>query len=143
MFEVDLWSARGPFPNGIMDVATREKEIRYSSRTRDNTDRFADIQCLRHAVAKLLAELPESKRARPDMAALSKFADHKVYNIVHLIYRSKNYEGETKDYEFSALSMHDHWDTGYRDTIATLEHPEVLERPRNPDGIGIFDCADS
>jgi len=32
-------------------------------------------------------------------------ADRKVYNIVHLIYRAKNYEGYSKDYEFSRLSM--------------------------------------
>jgi NTE family protein len=141
VFEVDLWSARGLFPRGIMDVATREKEIRFSSRTRDNTDRFADIQRQRHAVAKLIAELPKDMRTRADVAALDTFADHKVYNIVHLIYRSKIYEGDSKDYEFSALSMGDHWSAGYRDAATTLDHPEVLERPKNSDGIAIFDLA--
>ena len=139
VFEVDLWSARGDFPRGIMDVATREKEIRYSSRTRDNTDRFTDIQRLRHAAADLLAELPKSLRASPGATSLSAFADHKVYNIVHLIYRSKAYEGNAKDYEFSALSMRDHWNAGHRDTIETLYHPEVLERPKNAEGVAIFD----
>jgi NTE family protein len=140
VFEVDLWSARGPFPHGIMDVATREKEIRFSSRTRDNTDRFADIQRLRHAAAKLIEELPQGRKPHAELETLRTFADHKVYNIVHLIYRSKNYEGEAKDYEFSALSMRDHWTAGYRDTVATLTHPEVLERPKNSDGVAIFDC---
>jgi NTE family protein len=141
VFEVDLWSARGLFPHGIMDVATREKEIRYSSRTRDNTDRFADIQRLRHTIAELIAQLPEDLRARANVAELGKFADHKVYNIVHLIYRSKIYEGNSRDYEFSALSMRDHWNAGYHDAAKTLRHPEVLERPKNPDGIAIFDMA--
>ena len=140
-FEVDLWSARGPFPHGIMDVATREKEIRFSSRTRDNTDRFVDIQRLRHAAAKLIEELPQRRKPHAELEALRNFADHKVYSIVHLIYRSKNYEGEAKDFEFSALSMRDHWTAGYRDTVATLTHPGVLERPKNADGVAIFDCA--
>ncbi|HTT83910.1 MAG TPA: patatin-like phospholipase family protein [Rhizomicrobium sp.] len=140
-FEVDLWSARGRFPRDVMEVATREKEIRYSSRTRDNVDRFADTQRLRHAVAKLLDLLPEDTRRRPEAVALETFADDKVYNIIHLIYRSKIWEGESKDYEFSTLGMRDHWNAGYRDTVATLRHPEVLERPKNSDGIAIFDCA--
>lgn len=139
VFEVDLWSARGRFPRAIMEVATREKEIQYSSRTRDNTDRFADIQRLRHAVARLIEELPPDLGKRASVAALKKFADHRVYNIVHLIYRSRLYEGESKDYEFSRLSMRDHWKAGHRDTVRTLSRTEVLERPRNADGIGIFD----
>jgi NTE family protein len=139
VFEVDLWSARGHFPRDIVEVATREKEIRYSSRTRENTQRFEENQRLRHTVAKLLAELPPGIAKLPSAAKLKTFADHKVYNIVHLIYRSRRYEGESTDYEFSQLSMRDHWQAGYRDTIRTLRHPEVLERPKNEDGIAIFD----
>ena len=33
-FQVDLWSARGPLPKNLLDVTEREKDIRYSSRTR-------------------------------------------------------------------------------------------------------------
>lgn len=46
----------------------------------------------------------------------------KVYNIVHLIYRARNYEGPSKDYEFSQLSMQDHWRAGYHDALRTLRH---------------------
>jgi NTE family protein len=30
-FQVDLWSAHGEYPRDMLDVMTREKEIRYSS----------------------------------------------------------------------------------------------------------------
>jgi NTE family protein len=143
VFEVDLWSARGRFPRDMAEVATREKEIRYSSRTRENTHRFEENQRLRHMIAKLMAELPRELAKLPSAAALTKFADHKVYNIVHLIYRSQSYEGQSKDYEFSQLSMRDHWKAGYKDTIRTLRHPDVLKRPKNEDGIKIFDCTES
>jgi len=138
-FEVDLWSARGRFPRNMMEVATREKEIQFSSRTRDNTDRFGDIQRIRHAVAKLIDELPSEIKDRAGIASLNSFADHKVYNIVHLIYRTKEYEGDSKDYEFSELSMMDHWKAGYHDTVRTLRHPEALQRPKNNEGLAIFD----
>ena len=47
---------------------------------------------------------------------------------MHLIYRSKHYEGHSKDYEFSRLTMQEHWRAGCHDATRTLRHPEVLER---------------
>jgi NTE family protein len=66
-------------------------------------------------------------------------ASSKVYNLIQLIYRSKRYEGASKDYDFSALSMQDHWRAGYQDTVRTLRHPEVLERPEGRGGVFTFD----
>jgi NTE family protein len=72
---------------------------------------------------------------------LRQIADHKVYSLVQLIYRSKNYEGHSKDYEFSRLTMQEHWRAGYLDAARTLRHPRVLERPANADGVSTFDLA--
>ena len=66
-------------------------------------------------------------------------AERKVGNLIQLIYRSKEYEDDSKDYEFSRRSMKEHWQAGYHDTVRTLRHPEVLERPASPDGVFIFD----
>lgn len=140
-FQVDLWSARGELPGNLCEVATRQKEIQYSSRTRANTDQFKRLQRLRCALAYLLEKLPDDLRGSDEAQLLSRVADHKVYNIVHLIYRSKHYEGHSKDYEFSRLSMEEHWRAGYNDAMRTLRHPEVLERPRNLDGLFTFDLA--
>jgi NTE family protein len=141
-FQVDLWNARGRFPRNLMEVATRQKEILYSSRTRDNTDSFRALQRVRHEVAALMGELPAKFREGDGAATLGAFCDRKVYNIVHLIYRTRDFEGDSKDYEFSQLSMKDHWLAGYHDTRRTLRHPQALERPTNPDGIAVFDFAD-
>jgi NTE family protein len=37
--------------------------------------------------------------------------------------------------------MEEHWRAGYHDTVRTLRHPEVLERPRNREGVLTFDLA--
>jgi NTE family protein len=140
-FQVDLWSARGDFPRNMLEVMTREKEIRYSSRTRAGTDQFKHVQRLRRAVADLLEKLPEELRTSPEAKLLGTTADRKVYNIIQLIYRAKNYEGHSKDYEFSRLSMEDHWRAGYHDARRTLRHPEVLQRPDNQEGVCTFDLA--
>jgi NTE family protein len=138
-FQVDLWNARGELPRTIAEVATRQKEIQYSSRTRAGTDNFEHIHQLRRALADLFEKLPETLRDGPEAQLLRPLGDHKVYNIVHLIYRAKNYEGHSKDYDFSRASMEEHWRAGYHDAVRTLRHPEVLERPTNHEGVFTFD----
>jgi NTE family protein len=141
-FQVDLWSARGEFPATLTDVAVRQKEIQFSSRTRDNTDQFKKLQTLRHALAKLLPVVSDELKKSPEYALLSREIDHSVYNIVHLIYRSKHYEGDTKDYEFSRLTMEEHWQAGYNDAVRALRHPEILRHPESAEGVFTFDFAD-
>ena len=138
-FQVDLWNAVGKFPGNLADVETRRKEIQYSSRTRANTDHFKHVQRLRNTVADLLDDLPADMKNHFAVDVLRPVAERKAYNIVHLIYRARNYEGHSKDYEFSRASMQTHWRGGYHDTIRTLRHSHILERPTNREGVAIFD----
>lgn len=138
-FQVDLWSSRGQLPTNLSEVAVRQKEIIYSSRTRAATDSFEKIQELRHTITEAVAKLPDDLLSVPEIAALKKAPDHSVYNIVHLIYRSRQYENDGKDYEFSRLSMEEHWRAGYRDAALTLHHPEIFERPPDRQGVFTFD----
>jgi NTE family protein len=140
-FQVDLWNARGALPRTLGEVITRQKDIQYSSRTRANSDQFKKVQQLRNALADLFVELPDELKKTPEFALLEPEADRKVYNIIQLIYRSKQYEEESKDFEFSRQSMEDHWTAGRQDTVRTLRHQEVLERPTSPDGVFAFDVA--
>jgi NTE family protein len=140
-FQVDLWSARGELPGNLADVAMRQKEIQYSSRTRANTDQFKRLQRARSALANLLPKLPEELRDSAEAKLLRAIADRKVYSLVQLIYRSKHYEGHSKDYEFSRLTMQEHWRAGYHDAVRTLRHPEALARPTGLDGVASFDLA--
>jgi NTE family protein len=140
-FQVDLWSSRGELPSDLNDVMSRQKEIQYSSRTRANTDQFKEIQCIRVALANVLEKVPREILESDDGKLLQSEAERNVYQIVHLIYRSKNYEVQSKDYEFSRTSMIDHWNAGYSDAIRTLRHPEALQRPVNGPGVATFDVA--
>ena len=140
-FQVDLWSARGDLPRDLVESETRQKEIRYSSRTRSGTDQFRRGQKLRRAFARVWRDLPEELRALPEAQLLAAEADDKVYNIVQLIYRSRKYEGVAKDFEFSRRTMEEHWQAGYHDAVRTLRHPEVLQRPESLDGVFTFDLA--
>jgi NTE family protein len=138
-FQVDLWSAQGQAPRNMAEVATRQKEIQFSSRTRASTGQFKSVHRVQRALAALLRRLPADLEENDDLKILKSVASDKVYNIIHLIYRAQNYEGHSKDHEFSRLSMQDHWRAGYHDAVRTLRHPEVLARPTSLDGVFTFD----
>jgi NTE family protein len=140
-FQIDLWSARGDFPRCLTESETRQKEIRYSSRTRMASNEFKKSQTLRYATHRLLAKLPAELRQTPEAKMLALEADEKVYNLIQLIYRAQKYEGNSKDYEFSRRTMEEHWRSGYNDAVRTLRHPEVLQRPEGMDGVFTFDLA--
>ena len=138
-FQVDLWPSRGVLPKDIIDVEVRHKEIVYSSRTRAATDQYKSAQKVRNALSVLLAKLPEELRDTEETKILAEHADDKVCNVAHLIYRSKCYEGYSKDFEFSRRTMEEHWNAGYADARMTLSDPEVLQLPDRLEGVRTFD----
>ena len=128
-FQVDLWSARGETPRDLLEVLERQKDIQYSSRTRKGTDRFVRRQNLRRLIQHAIDALPPSVRIQPEVARLAEEACRKVVNVVHLIYRAKEYETHAKDYEFSSIAMRVHWQVGYEDARASLARPDFLAPP--------------
>jgi NTE family protein len=138
-FQVDLWSARGELPRNLIDAEVRQKEIQFSSRTRAGTNHVKRAQRLRQAFTNVVRQLPAEMRDLEDVKVLEEEADDKVFNIVHLIYRSAKYEGSAKDYEFSRRTMEEHWRTGYEDAARALKHPEVLQLADRQQGVRTFD----
>ena len=59
--------------------------------------------------------------------------------ILQMIYQQKAYEGDSKDHEFSATSMHEHWQSGLEDTRRTLMRRDWLELPEAGMGIVVHD----
>ena len=135
VFQVDLFSARGPLPRTIQDVMGREKDIVYSSRTRQVTDMFARLQRWKTRAYEALELVPDEKLNDEQRAMRDKLADLPQATILQLIYQRKNYESNTRDYEFSADSMHEHWQNGLDDTRRTLTRKDWLSIP--PRGVGI------
>jgi len=139
IFQVDLFSARGPVPETLLEAAEREKDIRYSSRTRMNTDKNRQIHNARTAVRDLIAKLPEHLKDDPSVEYLRKAAKENTVTVVHLIYKSKNYETSSKDYDFSHVAMTEHWNAGVRDVYLSMRHKEWLERPQSGETMVTYD----
>ena len=138
-FQVDLWSAKGRLPDDLMEVMSRQKDIQYSSRTRLITAYMLQMQKMRQALQTVIDRLPEEAKKDPEIKAIADLACHRAYNIVHLIYQSKAYEGHSKDYEFGLDAMREHWQSGLDDIRRTLADPHRLDRPSPEVGVVTHD----
>src|SRR6059058_3967028 len=139
IFQVDLFSARGQLPVSLLEAAEREKDIRFSSRTRMNTDKNKQIHNARMAVRDLIGKLPDDLKSDPSVKFLTEVSKENTVTVVHLIYRSKNYESSSKDYDFSRLGMVEHWSAGVRDVHLSMRHKEWLERPQSDETMVTYD----
>jgi NTE family protein len=139
VFQVDLFSSRGPLPRSIAEVASRQKDIQFSSRTRMTTDVYKRLLGWKKKTYGLLQRIPdgdltpEDRKMRDDLAKLPEMT------ILQLIYQQKHYEGDAKDYEFSGTSMREHWKSGYEDTKRSLNRRNFLEMPSPGTGIVTHD----
>ena len=140
IFQIDLFSARGPIPKTLFDVQTREKEIRYSSRTRLNTDYFKVLQSLRRAVRRLDSLVSDEIKAGFDWKLLSSFSCNAAVTLVHLIHRRAAYSTQSNDYEFSRYTINEHWQAGRADVESTLGSDAWKRREPPKDGVLVLDC---
>jgi NTE family protein len=139
IFQVDLFSARGPLPVTLLEAAEREKDIRFSSRTRMNTDKNKQVHNTRKALRELVAKLPDYLRNDPSVEVLCQAARENTVTVVHLIYRSKNYESSSKDYDFSHIGMVEHWGAGERDVHLSMRHKDWRDRPQSGETMMTYD----
>jgi NTE family protein len=135
IFQVDLFSARGRLPESILEAQEREKDIRFSSRTRMNTDKNKKIHNIRKALRDLIGKLPDELKQDPGVALLSDAARENTVTVVHLIYTSKNYESSSKDYNFSRIGMVEHWGAGERDVFLSMRHKDWFDRPQSEESM--------
>lgn len=139
IFQVDLFSARGQVPRTLTDAAEREKDIRYSSRTRLITDVHRSLHNTRKAVRDLVQKLPPEWRDDPLVRQLDGAARENTITILHLIYRDKAHEGNAKDYDFSRLGMVEHWTAGENDVNQSLRDPRWLARDQMQESLVTLD----
>lgn len=113
----------------------RHKDIMYSSRTRYNTDVYRRIHEWKKRLQLTLAKMPDELMTDEKRRLRDELSDLPDVTILQLIYQQKAYEGHAEDYEFSGMSMREHWQSGYEDTKRTLRRKDWLTMP--PQGAGI------
>ena len=139
IFQIDLFSAKGSMPETLFDIGQREKEIRYSSRTRLNTDIFREMQTIRRAIRHLRGVVPQQLRDNPNWQFLDAVSCDAAVTILLLIHRRAAYWTQSNDYEFSRYSMDEHWLSGRADVERSLNHPDWKNRTRPEEGVQVLD----
>jgi NTE family protein len=126
VFQVDLFPAAAERPRTIMDVLAREKEIRFSSRTRQVSAERLRLRKDRELARKVLAKLPPEMTADPDVAALAARSAEQPVSLVQLIYRAHAWEGGSRDFEFSRRTMREHWHAGRAAVAETMANARLV-----------------
>ena len=137
--QVDLFSARGDAPRSLLDAAERDKDIRYSSRTRAATDLSLRLHRVKSLIRELIDEAPAAVANDPRIQELQAFSRDTAVTVMHLINRQRGYDSATKDYEFSRVTMLESWAAGKADVEKTLSDPVWIDRGRPTHGIAVFD----
>jgi len=139
IFQVDLFSARGDLPATMLEAVEREKDIRFSSRTRLYTDKNRQLHNARMALRDLIGKLPAGLKNDPSTEYLRELAKENTVTVVHLIYRSKTHESNSKDYDFSHIGVVEHWNAGVRDVHLSMRQKDWLEQPQSGETMVAYD----
>jgi NTE family protein len=115
VFQLDLFSAKGRLPTTLGEIAEREKDIRFASRSAVNARKERKLY----------------NTGKDIDGGESKAGSGRV-TVIHLIYRSVEPEVASRDYNFSPLAIAEHRAAGQHDIDRAMAHPEWLMPP--PDG---------
>ena len=130
-FMIDLWSARGKEPHSISQALDRQKDIAYASRSDRNIETYREMHNLRRVIRELYRNLPEAKRAEPEMKGLAEWGCHTTMDIVHLGSRDRAWELASKDLDFSRTAVDERWRLGYADAKRVLARAAWMD-PLDP-----------
>lgn len=121
-FMVDLWDPTEEEPRSISAAMARQKDIQYSSRTREHLEDHRDMQNMRRAINILSSRLTDKERQDPDIKRLTQLGCRKTINIVRLIMRALPTDDHNKDVDFARSSLNTRWQAGIRDADRALRH---------------------
>ncbi|MFZ1148113.1 MAG: patatin-like phospholipase family protein [Xanthobacteraceae bacterium] len=138
-FQVDVFQPAGWLPTNLDETSEREKDIRYASRTQNCTDAARDKHHVRHAINELHKLLPPEIANTEEAERLYELGCVTEMDIVQLIYRPREPEGHSKDYEFGHASMEGRWRQGVADAQGALRASPWLAPMPKELGVRVFD----
>ena len=138
-FQIDLFQAYGNIPKSLEEVGEREKDIRYSSRTRISTENFRQRHDVRYAINELYKILPKEISQTEEAKRLYRYGCVTEMDIAHLIYRPMESQGASKDFQFNRQTMEARWRQGAADAAETLKASPWLAPISKETSVRVFD----
>ena len=122
IFIVDLFPDKKELPANIIEVMSRRDEIVYSERIRNDVRTRNLLHDFRRLVEEILVEVPPERlvqiKQRPRYIQL--MGDIAPTSITRVVREMAETEPLSKDYDFSALSIEMHKQSGYTATLKAL-----------------------
>ena len=139
VFMVDLFARRGAVPASMADVEMRRIDINYAPRSRRDIEKHRQTHNLRRALHALWEHVPEHLKADPHLQRVAELRCATTMQIVHIQHYPEDGEASYKDVDFSASTLSQRRDSGYRDTCRLLERQAWMEEPPRDLGLLVYE----
>ena len=130
IFQLDLFSAKGVLPTSLGEIAEREKDIRFASRTEINTKKNKNLYNA--------GQLPPSGRSVPGNAKAAAASEGTV-TVIHLTYHSALPEVASRDYNFSPEVVSEHRSAGRRDIERVMACRDRIRLPQAGETMVVYE----
>ncbi len=138
-FMVDLWCPTGEEPKTFGEVQTREKDVRFFSRSQRHIEAYREKHNLRRAVNALYNSLKELGAPSPTLQKLGALGCGTTMHVVRLMYPGHDWSMSTKDINFSRGSIQWRWQQGLQDASLALKQARWLNPVPANTGIIVHD----
>lgn len=129
VFQLDLFSAKGVLPTSLGEIAEREKDIRFASRSEINTMKSRNLYNS--------GQLPP--RTRHGAAGEPWAVPEGNVTVIHLTYHSALPEVASRDYNFSPTAIEEHRSAGKRDVERLVRHRSEIRPPRDGETMVVYE----
>jgi NTE family protein len=138
IFSVQLWPSRGPEPESILQVMSRQRDIQYSSRAESHLDRQKQIHRLRHVIRELGQHIAPEKREAPEVKELLAWGCGTTMQVLELDAPAFDNDDLNRDIDFSSSGIERRWRAGYEDTTRLLKLAPWRDTLDPMEGISVF-----
>ena len=130
VFQLDLFSAKGVLPTSLGEIAEREKDIRFASRSEINTIKNSNLYNSGKLPPRTRHGAGGAMRAAPPEGSVT---------VIHLTYHSALPEVASRDYNFSPVVIDEHRSAGRRDIERLVRRHADIGPPRDGETMVVYE----
>jgi len=130
VFQLDLFSAKGVLPTSLGEIAEREKDIRFASRSEINTMKNSNLYNSGRLPPRSRHGAASAPPAAPPEGSVT---------VIHLTYHSALPEVASRDYNFSPVVIDEHRSAGKRDIERLVRRRDDITPPRDGETMVVYE----
>ncbi|MEX3902830.1 DUF3734 domain-containing protein, partial [Paraburkholderia sp. BR14319] len=138
IFSVQVWNPAGPEPQSIWQIAERQKDIQYASRTESHIARQQQIHRLRHVIRELAKRVPADERDALDVKELAAWGCETTMRLIKLAAPRLDGDDQLKDIDFTPSGIAARRRAGYEAAMRAID-ARPWDAPMDPiEGLSVY-----